>query len=532
MASTKKRFYITTPIYYPSGNAHIGHAYCTTLCDVFARYKRMRHFETYFLTGTDEHGLKIEKNAKAANLTPKEYVDGIVAKFKDLWKVMEISNDGFIRTTDPKHINVVQHVFSHMIKNDDLYLGSYEGWYCVPCESFWSDAQVGEEHLCPDCGRPVEKQEETCLFFKTQKYLPDLMEKFFDKDKTITPEGRKTEMLNNFINPGLSDLCVSRSSFKWGISIKEYENHVSYVWVDALFNYVSALGYLSEDDSLFKKFWEDENSEIIHVIGADITRFHTIYRPEFLLSMGLRLPDRVFVHGLLMMKDGKMSKSKGNVVSPYPLIEKYGVDALRYYLVREIIFGSNGQFTPEQFIDRINMDLVNSYGNLVSRSISMVVKYFGGVIPSYKKNINKEDNEIDSLIDLTIKKFIDELDDLKITEGYIDVMNLIYRANKYIEETLPWALAKDEVKKENLESVMVHLCRVIFVSTKLLEPVLVNKSKEVYKQLGLLLEEADFDNIYNEHLLDNKKVNKGEILFPRLDVNKEVEYVKSLMSSK
>ncbi len=527
----KKRFYITTPIYYPSGNAHIGHAYCTTLCDIFARYKRMKHNEVFFLTGTDEHGLKIEKNAKLANLSPQEYVDQIVAKFKDLWRVLKISNDEFIRTTDPKHIKVIQNVFSNFIKNDDVYLGNYEGWYCIPCESFWTDTQVGENHICPDCGREVVREKESCLFFKTQKYLPQLKE-FFDKDKSIYPLGRKNEMINNFIKPGLDDLCVSRTSFSWGVPIKEYEKHVSYVWVDALFNYVSALNYLEEDNSLFKKFWESEESEIIHVIGADITRFHTIYWPEFLSAMNLRHPDRVFVHGLIMMKDGKMSKSKGNVISPYPLIERYGVDAVRYYLAREIVFGNDGQFTPEQFVERINADLVNNYGNLVSRTISMIVKYFDGNIPAYLKNINNEDNEIDSLISLTIDKYINELDDLKITEGFIDVMNLISRANKYIEETSPWILAKDESKLENLKSVMAHLARVLFVSTKLLEPILVDKVGEVYKALNLNDSEADFNNLKDENLLNNKKVEKIAILFPRLDVNKEVEYIKNLMTNK
>ena len=362
----KKRFYITTPIYYPSGDPHIGHAYCTTLCDVFARYKRLKHQECYFLTGTDEHGQKIENNAKKENKTPQQFVDEKVAVFKHLWEAMEISNDDYIRTTEERHIKVVQSVFSDFLKNEDIYLGHYEGWYCEPCESFWTETQVGEEHICPDCHREVKKEREEAYFFKTQKYLPGLME-YFNKEDTIFPVSKKNEMLNTFIRPGLDDLCVSRTTFSWGVPIVENKKHVAYVWLDALLNYLSALGYRSSDDSKFKKFWVDEESEIIHVIGADITRFHTIYWPEFLEALGLRKPDKVFVHGLIMMKDGKMSKSKGNVISPYPLIEKYGVDAVRFYLVKEIVFGNDGTFTPEQFVERINVDLVNNYGNLVSQ---------------------------------------------------------------------------------------------------------------------------------------------------------------------
>lgn len=523
----KKRFYITTPIYYPSGNAHIGHAYCTTLCDVFARYKRMRHFECYFLTGTDEHGLKIQKNAKEAGVTPKEYVDVIVDKFKHLWKEMGISNDDFIRTTDDRHIKVVQEVFSEMLKNDDIYLGSYEGWYCTPCESFWTDTQVGENHLCPDCGREVQKAKEEAYFFKTTKYVDKLNVKF-DDPKFITPENRKNEMVNTFIKPGLEDLCVSRTSFSWGVPIRENDKHVAYVWLDALFNYLSALGYRSDDDSLYQKFWADEESEIIHVIGNDITRFHTIYWPEFLMSLGVRLPDRVFVHGLIMMKDGKMSKSKGNVISPFPLIEKYGLDALRYYLVKDIIFGQDGQFTPEQFIERINMDLVNNLGNLLSRSVSMIQKYFNGIVPEFK-SVTKLDKELEQVADLTIEKYESYLDDLKISEAFTEVMNLLNRANKYIEETAPWALAKDESKKEELRAVMSHLAYSIYVGGKLLEPVLVNKVQEIYNQLGLSLEEADYNNIHKKNICDNKQVNKGAVLFPRLDENVEVPYIADLM---
>ena len=525
---SKKNFYITTPIYYPSGNPHIGHAYCTTICDIIARYKRMRGVNTYFLTGTDEHGQKIERNAKKAGLDPQTYVDEIVANFKKLWEKLEISNDDYIRTTETRHIKCVQSIFSSFIKNDDVYLGSYEGWYCTPCESFWTDTQVGEEHLCPDCGRPVEKSKEPCYFFKTDKYLPQL-NKLFENDNFITPISRKNEMVNNFIKPGLEPLCISRTSFSWGVPILEDEKHVAYVWLDALINYISALGYRSEDDSKFKTFWQNEDTEIVHVIGADITRFHTIYWPEFLSALNLRQPDRVFVHGLLMMKDGKMSKSKGNVISPYPLIEKYGVDTVRYYLAREIIFGQDGQFTPEQYVERINVDLANNFGNLVSRTISMIIKYYDGKAPEFITDKSPFDTEIDNLIKLTISNYEIKFDDLKVTEAIIDVMNLLSRANKLIEEEAPWALAKDETKKEELASTMTHLLYIIFVGTKLLEPIIVEKSKTIFEALDVVNEAKDYENIKNPHILDGKTLSKPEVLFPRLDVNAEVEFVKNLM---
>ena len=522
----KNKFYITTPIYYPSAEAHIGHAYCTTMCDIIARSKRMRGFETYFLTGVDEHGEKIQKKAEEKGVTPQQYVDEIAKKFKVLWKAMRISNDDFIRTTEERHTKVVQDIFSKMLKNDDIYLGKYEGWYCTPCESFWTDTQVGEEKLCPDCHRPVHKAEEECYFFKTSKYVDQLVKHYEDNPKFITPISRKNEMMNTFINKGLDDLSVSRTSFDWGIPIKENSKHVLYVWLDALCNYITALGYNTDHPELFKKFWEDPNTEIVHVVGADITRFHVIYWPMFLTSLGLRLPDRVFVHGLLDLNGEKMSKSRGNVVSPFPLIERYGVDTVRWFLAKEFSFGSDGRFTPESFAERINVDLANNFGNLVNRTTSMISKYFEGVVPALK-NPGEKEVSIRNLTEKTVKAYENLMDDLKVSEALNEVVELLNIANKYIEESQPWVLSK-EGRIEELGNVMAVLTSTIATCAKLLSPVLVETSEKVYALFNLTDEQKSYKFIKNFCGFTGNHVEKGTPLFPRLDINLETEYINSL----
>ena len=525
----KQKFYITTPIYYPSAKAHIGHAYTTVVADVFARYKRMRGFETYYLTGTDEHGEKIQTNARLVGKSEQQFVDDIANDFKKLWKKLEISNDDFIRTTEERHTKVVKNIFSKLYERGDIYLGKYEGWYCTPCESFWTETQVGPERLCPDCHREVHTASEDAYFFKTKKYVDQLLKLMDDNPKFLLPINRKNEMINTFIKPGLEDLCVSRTSFNWGIPTNEDPRHVVYVWLDALSNYITALGYDSDNTDLFDRFWADEKSEIIHIMGADISRFHAIYWPMFLIGLGLRVPDRLFVHGLLMMKDGKMSKSKGNVVSPYPLIERYGVDAVRYYLVREVVFGNDGQFTPEQFVERINNDLANDLGNLLNRTLAMINKYFDGVVPSYQGDVTPFDKELRSLAEQTIKGYEEDLDDLKITDAFSKVNTLVARANKYIDETAPWALNKDESKRDELASVMCHLANVLYIAGMLMKPILVHSSDKLFDQLGLNSSQREYQNVYKFGYVSNLKTNKGDPLFPRLDATIEVPFIQNLM---
>ncbi len=524
-----KKFFISTPIYYPSAKLHIGHAYCTTLTDTIARYKRMRGYDVFFLTGSDEHGEKIENNAEKAGKTPQAFVDGIVEGFFDLWQTLDISNDKFIRTTDQEHMETVQHIFTQLLEQGDIYLGNYEGWYCTHEETFWTDTQVGEDHLCPECGRPVHRASEESYFFKTSKYVDRLLKYYDENPKFIIPESRKNEMVNTFIKPGLADLAVSRTSFTWGINVKENPKHVIYVWLDALTNYISALGYKSDNDHLYQKFWQDKDTEIVHVIGADITRFHAIYWPMFLMALDQRLPDREFVHGLLMMKDAKMSKSRGNVVDPYPLINRYGVDAVRFYLARETIFGNDGQFTPEQFVERVNVDLANDFGNLLNRTVSMIDKYFEGVIPQYQGHVSEFDADLENLAMRTIEQYQNSFDDLKVTDAIIEVFKLVSATNKYIDNTKPWELAKREDKRE-LASVMNHLANNLYISAMLLSPVLTRAPKKLFAQLGIEKRLQKYSCLAKYGVIGGQKTKKGDPLFPRLDVNKEVEFIRNMMN--
>ena len=517
----KETFYITTPIYYPSNKLHIGHTYTTVAADSMARYKKLRGFDVKFLTGTDEHGQKIERRAKEENVTPKQFVDNIVDWIKDLWKTMGIDYDIFIRTTDGFHEEAVKKIFKRLYDQGDIYKSSYEGKYCTPCESFFTDRQL-VDGKCPDCGRDVEVVQEESYFFKLSKYQDRLVAHIESHPEFIQPQSRRNEMLNNFLKPGLEDLCVSRTSFKWGIPVDFDPGHVVYVWIDALSNYITALGYGSEDDAEYKKYWPAD----VHLVGKEIVRFHTLIWPIMLMALDLPLPKQVFGHGWLIIDGGRMAKSKGNVIDPFSLVNKYGVDAVRYFLMREIAFGQDGNFTHEIFFNRINSDLANDLGNLLSRTVGMIDKYFGGRLPMEKQTSAFDDDLIQTAQN-AVKGYEAQMEQMFFSDALTEVWALVRRANKYIDETAPWVLAKDEARKAELSHVLYMMAETLRILAVLISPFMPNTPKAIYAQLNIADEKLmTWDSIQSfGHLPGDVSITKAEIVFPRIDVKKELEAI-------
>ncbi len=515
-----KTCYITTPIYYASGKVHIGNSYSTIVCDTFARYHRLKGDDTFFLTGMDEHGQKIENAAKAKNILPQEFVDAVAKETSDLWKNLNITNNDFIRTSDERHVHVVQDIFEDLLAKGDIYLGEYEGDYCVPCEAFFTKTQLKSDGTCPDCGRPTIKVKEESYFLRLTKYADQLLTFIHEHPNFIQPETRKNEVIS-FIEQGLEDLCVSRTSFQWGIPVRSNPKHVIYVWIDALSNYLSVLGYKTKDDSMYQKYWV-HGDKVVHVVGKDILRFHAVYWPIMLLALGVPINFELIAHGWVMVKEGKMSKSKGNVVYPMDVASHYGLDALRLYLVKEMTLGNDGVFTYERFIDKFNVDLANDLGNLVSRSLSMINKYFQGtIVPS------SFTNELTRNVEETIAKVVEEyqtcFDEFRFQDGLNQVWTLIGRANRYIEETSPWSLAKDPAKLAELQAVMYHLYEILRMVAIMIAPVMPDTAHIILEELGLSSESISINQLHYGLTQEALVTSKPQILFKRLDVEQELK---------
>lgn len=532
-----KSFYITTPIYYPSGKLHIGSAYTTIACDVLARYKRMMNYDVFYLTGLDEHGQKIQQKAEEAGITPQAYVDGMAVGVKELWQLLDISYDKFIRTTDDFHEKVVAQVFERLLAQDDIYLGEYSGWYSVSDEEFFTESQLAEVFrdengkviggVAPS-GHEVEWVSEESYFLRLSKYQDRLVEFFKSQPDFITPDGRLNEMLKNFIEPGLEDLAVSRTTFTWGVPVPSNPKHVVYVWIDALLNYVTALGYGQEDHENFDKFW---NGTVFHMVGKDILRFHSIYWPILLMMLDIKLPERLIAHGWFVMKDGKMSKSKGNVIYPEMLVERFGLDPLRYYLMRSLPVGSDGTFTPEDYVARINYELANDLGNLLNRTVAMINKYFGGQVPTYVENVTAFDADLAKVVEENIAEYHKQMNAVDYPRALEAVWNIISRTNKYIDETAPWVLAKEDGDKEQLAAVMAHLAASLRVVAHLIQPFMMDTSNAIMEQLGLGLD-FDLENLTLAGFPENVTVvAKGTPIFPRLDMEEEIAYIQSQMNA-